>query len=80
MEKLSINNIDTKALIDAIKSHESVKELDSLSKDITSKFKDLDEIKNSINKEAIENFKNALSEVNELSSYINDTFKKELSI
>ena len=80
MERLSIKNIDINELIDSIKSLDSVKFLETQSKVLLSKFESINDIKNNIDETSLNGFKDMLSEVNELSSTINDIFKKELSL
>ena len=80
MERLSIKNIDINELIDSIKSLDSVKFLEIQSKELLSKFESINDIKNNIDETSLNDFKDMLSEVNELSSTINDMFKKELSL
>ncbi len=80
MERLSIKNIDINELIDSIKSLDSVKFLEIQSKVLLSKFESINDIKNNIDETSLNGFKDMLSEVNELSSTINDMFKKELSL
>ena len=80
MERLSIKNIDINELIDSIKSLDSVKFLEIQSKVLLSKFESINDIKNNIDETSLNGFKDMLSEVNELSSTINDIFKKELSL
>lgn len=80
MERLSIKNIDINELIDSIKSLDSVKFLEIQSKLLLSKFESINDIKNNIDETSLNGFKDMLSEVNELSSTINDMFKKELSL
>ena len=80
MERLSIKNIDINELIDSIKSLDSVKFLEIQSKELLSKFESINDIKNNIDETSLNGFKDMLSEVNELSSTINDMFKKELSL
>ena len=76
MERLSIKNIDINELIDSIKSLDSVKFLEIQSKVLLSKFESINDIKNNIDETSLNGFKDMLSEVNELSSTINDIFKK----
>ena len=80
MERLSIKNIDINELIDSIKSLDSVKFLEIQSKLLLSKFESINDIKNNIDETSLNGVKDMLSEVNELSSTINDMFKKELSL
>ena len=80
MERLSIKNIDINGLIDSIKSLDSVKFLEIQSKELLIKFESINDIKNNIDETSLNGFKDMLSEVNELSSTINDMFKKELSL
>lgn len=80
MERLSIKNIDINELVDSIKSLDSVKFLEIQSKLLLSKFESINDIKNNIDETSLNGFKDMLSEVNELSSTINDMFKKELSL
>lgn len=80
MERLSIKNIDINELIDSIKSLDSVKFLEIQSKLLLSKFESINDIQNNIDETSLNGFKDMLSEVNELSSTINDMFKKELSL
>ena len=80
MERLSIKNIDINELIDSIKSLDSVKFLEIQSKVLLSKFESINDIKNNIDETSLNGFKDMLSEVNGLSSTINDMFKKELSL
>ena len=80
MEKLSIANISTNNLTREINKYSSVKELNEMSTMLLSKYKTIDEIEKNISDISLDNFKTSLSEVNELSSTINEIFKKELNI
>ena len=80
MERLSIANISTNNLTREINKYSSVKELNEMSTMLLSKYKTIDEIEKNISDISLDNFKTLLSEVNELSSTINEIFKKELNI
>ena len=80
MERLSITNINTNNLTREINKYSSVKELNEMSTMLLSKYKTIDEIEKNISDISLDNFKTLLSEVNELSSTINEIFKKELNI
>lgn len=80
MEKLSIANISTNNLTREINKYSSVKELNEMSTMLLSKYKTIDEIEKNISDISLDNFKTLLFEVNELSSTINEIFKKELNI
>ena len=80
MEELRIANISTEKLTNEIKKHDSVVELNNLSSELLDKYNSLEEIKQNVSDISIEDFKNTLEEVNELSNEINKIFKKELSL
>ena len=80
MERLSIANISTNNLTREINKYSSVKELNEMSTMLLSKYKTIDEIEKNISDISLDNFKTLLFEVNELSSTINEIFKKELNI
>lgn len=80
MEELRIANISTEKLTNEIKKHDSVVELNNLSSELIDKYNSLEEIKQNVSDISIEDFKNTLEEVNELSNEINKIFKKELSL
>ncbi len=80
MEELRIANISTEKLTNEIKKHDSVVELNNLSSELIDKYNSLEEIKQNVSNISIEDFKNTLEEVNELSNEINKIFKKELSL
>ena len=80
MERLSITNISTNNLTREINKYSSVKELNEMSTMLLSKYKTIDEIEKNISDISLDNFKTLLFEVNELSSTINEIFKKELNI
>ncbi len=80
MEELRIVNISTEKLTNEIKKHDSVVELNNLSSELIDKYNSLEEIKQNVSDISIEDFKNTLEEVNELSNEINKIFKKELSL
>ena len=80
MEELRIANISTEKLTNEIKKHDSVVELNNLSSELIDKYNSLEEIKQNVSDISIEDFKNTLEEVNELSNEINKIFKIELSL
>lgn len=80
MEELKIANISIEKLTEEIKKHDSVKALNDLSSLLLNKYNSLEEIRQNVSDISIDNFKNALSEVNELSDEINKIFKKELTL
>ncbi|MBR4237415.1 hypothetical protein IKQ02_03170 [bacterium] len=80
MEELRIANISTEKLTNEIKKHVSVVQLNNLSSELIDKYNSLEEIKQNVSDISIEDFKNTLEEVNELSNEINKIFKKELSL
>ena len=80
MEELRIANISTEKITNEIKKHDSVVKLNNLSSALMNKYNSLEEIKQNVSDISIEDFKNTLEEVNELSNEINKIFKKELSL
>lgn len=80
MERLSIANIDTKKLINEIEKYDSVATLNKLSVELLGKYDSINDIKENVSDISIDNFKSVLQEVNNLSTEINNIFKRELSL